>query len=144
MNRVEAAVAQFAKGYSCSQAVLSAHSADFGLDPDTALRLAAAFGGGMGRTAQTCGAVTGALMVIGLKYGSTEADDREAKERTYARVRDFLTRFQKRNGSAVCRELLDCDISTPEGLDFARQHDLITTLCPHFVRSAAEILEEML
>jgi C_GCAxxG_C_C family probable redox protein len=144
VNRVESAVACFQGGFSCSQAVLSAYAEEFGLDRDTAVRVAAGFGGGMGRMAGTCGAVTGALMVLGLKYGVTDADDRQAKEALYERVREFSRRFAARHDSTVCRDLLGCDISTPEGLQRATQEKLPATVCPKFVQSAAEILEELL
>ncbi len=143
MNRIETAASRFADGFNCSQAVLSAYAGEFGLDDDTALKIASGFGGGMGRMADTCGAVTGAFMVLGLKYGQASSD-REAKEGIYARIREFADRFQARNGSLVCRDLLGCDISTPEGLQHAKDEKLLTTICPKFVRDASEILGEML
>ncbi len=97
----------------------------------------------MGRMAGTCGAVTAALMVLGLRYGGT-SPDRDAKEAAYARIREFAARFKARNGSLVCRDLLGCDISTPEGHDSAKERNLFATACPKFVRDAAAILEEML
>ena len=142
MNRVETAVSRFAEGYNCSQAVLSAYADRLGLDDETALKIAAGFGGGMGRMAETCGAVTGAFMVLGLKYGAA-SPDREAKERVYERIRHFAERFKTRNGSLVCRDLLGCDISTAEGVQRARELELFTKTCPKFVRDACEILEEM-
>lgn len=144
MNRVEQAVASFQDGLNCSQAVLSAHAERFGLQQDTARRVAAGMGGGMGRMGDTCGAVTGAFMVLGLMHGPVEAGDQQGKETTYAQVREFARQFESRNGSIVCRHLLECDISTPEGLAAARERKLFTTACPKFVRDAAEILEELL
>ncbi len=143
MDRIETALSRFTQGFNCSQAVLSAYAGQLGLDAETAAKIASGFGGGLGRMADTCGAVTGAFMVLGLKYGQ-DLPDREAKERIYARIKDFAERFQARNGSLVCRDLLDCDISTPEGLRRAREMELLTTTCPNFVRDACEILEEML
>src|SRR5271157_2593387 len=124
-NATETAVACFKQGFSCSQAILSTFGEQFGLDQKTALKLAAGFGGGMGRMAGTCGAVTGAFMVLGLKYGAVSPDDRQAKELTYERVRMFAARFKERNGSLECRELLGCDISTPEGLQVFKDKELI-------------------
>ena len=144
MNRHAAAVATFKEGYSCSQAILVAYAEDLGLPRATALRIASGFGAGMGRLAETCGAVTGAVMVLGLKHGGTAADDRDAKEKTYQRVQDFVRRFQARCGSATCRHLLGCDISTPAGLQQAQDQGLTVTLCPQFVHAAAEVLEELL
>jgi C_GCAxxG_C_C family probable redox protein len=143
MNRIETALSRFAAGFNCSQAVFSAYADDFGLDEEAALKIAAGFGGGMGRMAETCGAITGAMMVLGLRHGGT-TPDREAKERVYAKIRQFADRFKARNGSLLCRDLLSCDISTPAGHEAAREKGLFTTACPTYVRDAAEILEEML
>ena len=144
MNKVRCAVECFKSGFNCTQAILSTHAEDFGLDRETALKVAAGFGGGMGRMAGACGAVTGAFMVLGLKHGATTADDKEAKERTYASVREFTKRFEARHRSIVCRELLGCDISTAEGQQTAKDQNLFTTVCPKLVEDAAVILEEML
>lgn len=145
MNRVEQAVSCFKNGLNCSQAILSTYGEQFGLDREVALKLAIGFGGGMGRMGGTCGAVTGAFMVLGLKHGAIEAANQdEAKETTYEQVREFAKRFEARNGTTVCRDLIKCDIDTPEGLAMAREQKLFATVCPKFVQDAAEILEEML
>ena len=93
---------------------------------------------------ETCGAVTGAFMVIGLKYGNTEADDEEAREKTYKVVREFVDRFGGRHGSLRCKDLLGCDISTPEGRSTAKENKLYDTVCPKLVQEAAEIIEQIL
>jgi C_GCAxxG_C_C family probable redox protein len=144
MNKVQSAVICFEEGFSCSQAVLSTFGPALGLDRDTALKVAAAFGGGMAGRGDTCGAVSGALMGIGLKYGRTRTDDEEAKERAYSLAQKFMQEFESRHGSVFCRDLLGYDISTPDGLASAGQENLGTTLCPNFVGDAAEILEELL
>ena len=143
MSHVERAVHRFAEGCNCSQAVFSAYVEQFGLDDETALKIAAGFGGGMGRLGETCGAVTGAFMVLGLRFGRSSPDS-AAKERIYARIREFADHFNARNGSLTCKDLLDCDISTPDGYEATRQKGLFTTACPKFVRDAAEILDEMM
>jgi C_GCAxxG_C_C family probable redox protein len=143
-DKVEAAIGSFREGFNCSQAILSTYGGELGLERETALKAAAAFGGGMGGLGEVCGAVTGALVVIGLKYGYTEAKDKETKEKTYARVRDFTDRFRSRHGALCCRELLGCDLTTAEGIQKAREKGLFTEHCPRFVRAAAEILEDVL
>jgi len=143
-SKVEAAVGCFREGFNCSQAILSTYGGEFGLKGETAFRAASGLGAGMGRLGEVCGAVTGALIVIGLKHGHTEAKDKETKEKTYALVRDYAGRFRLCNGSILCRELLGCDISTPEGMEQARQKGLFTERCPRFVGDAAEILEDVL
>jgi C_GCAxxG_C_C family probable redox protein len=144
MNEVDFAVSLFQKGFSCSQAVLAAYSDRFCLDREVALRIAAGFGGGMGRMAQTCGAISGAFMIIGLKHGGVDPEERAAKEKTYEAMREFANRFIARHGSLICRELLGCDISTPEGFQLAKEKKLYAVVCPGLVKTAAEIVEEMI
>ena len=141
---IEQAVTNFGQGFNCAQSVCAAYAERFGIDRATALRMSAGFGGGMGRLGGTCGAVSGALMVLGLKYGATSTDNSTAKEETYAQVREFVQQFTSREGSSVCKELLGCDISTPEGYAQAKEQKLFSTRCKELVRAAAEVLEEML
>lgn len=115
-----------------------------GLDRETALRVAGAFGAGMARTDQTCGAVTGSLMVIGLSHAKTRKDDDDERERAYALAQEFMDAFRERNGTLTCRDLLGVDVSTQEGLREVRERDLFRTVCPKFVSDAAEILEQVL
>jgi C_GCAxxG_C_C family probable redox protein len=144
MTKADDAVECFNKGYSCSQAVLSAYSEEFGMDKEQALRVSGAFGAGMGRLCETCGAVTGAFMVLGLKYGKVKAEDEPAKEKSYAMVKEFVKEFKAMNGSIVCRELLGCDMGTPEGMKYAKENRLASTKCPKYVRDAAGIVERLL
>jgi C_GCAxxG_C_C family probable redox protein len=140
---VDLAVACFQEGFSCSQAVLSACSERFGLDRETALRVAGAFGGGMARRGETCGAVTGAFMVIGLKHGKIKAEDNAAREKTYELAKEFTVRFTSKNKTIICKELLGYDLSTPEGREAVKEKKLATTICPKFVQDAVEIVEEI-
>jgi C_GCAxxG_C_C family probable redox protein len=139
MRKVDDAVSCFKEGFSCSQAILSTYGQELGIDKATALRISAPFGGGMARMGETCGAVTGAFMVVGLKY----AKDKESKEKIYRLVNEFAEKFKSRNGSILCKELLGCNIGTPEGMKAVREKGLIDTLCPKLVKDAAEILEEI-
>ena len=100
------------------------------------------FAGGM-RLGETCGAVTGAFMVLGLRHCSTDGGTPAGRSEVYARVVDFAGRFKQRNGSLTCRDLLGCDISTTEGMKQAQEQNLFKTTCVQMVRDAAEILEEM-
>jgi C_GCAxxG_C_C family probable redox protein len=143
MNWVEHALSMFEEGFVCSQALLATYGDRFGLDRDIALKVSASFGGGMCRMGDTCGAVTGGLMVIGMKYGNVEAKDKKAREKTYEMARQFVREFENRNGTIDCKTLLGCDISTPRGLGAAREKKLFQTVCPKYVRDAAEIIEEI-
>ena len=98
----------------------------------------------MARTGETCGSVTGALMVIGLNHAKTRKDDDGSRERAYALAQEFMDMFRERNGHLLCRELLGVDVSTPEGMKAVREKDLFRTVCPKFVRSAGELLESLL
>jgi C_GCAxxG_C_C family probable redox protein len=144
MNEVEKAVSCFEEGFMCSQALLAAYAERFGMDRETALKVSAAFGGGMGRMGEICGAVTGAFMVIGLKYGRIEIRDTRSHEKTTGLVKEFAQRFKSLNSSIVCRELLGCDLSTEEGQRTFVGKKLRDTLCTKFVRDAATIVGDML
>jgi C_GCAxxG_C_C family probable redox protein len=134
----------FAEGFNCAQSVLASHAQQFGLDSETALKVSAAFGAGMGRQGEVCGAVTGALMALGLKHGAISADDKEAKEKTYGLVHQFLDEFAQKNGSFLCRELLGYRIDNPEERKKAQEAGVFSTVCPKLVREASEMLDEML
>ncbi|MBN1764908.1 MAG: C_GCAxxG_C_C family protein [Sedimentisphaerales bacterium] len=142
MNKIEQAVDNFHTGFNCAQAILGSYADRFGLECETAFRIAAGFGGGM-RMGSVCGAVTGAYMVLGLKFGSSVAHDKKSKADTYEQVTDFTARFQAARGSVMCKDLLGCDISSPEGYQQARQNDLFNTVCPRMVQTAAEIIEDL-
>ncbi len=144
MSRIEKAISSFKGDFNCAQSILSTYSPQYGLNRDTALKLATGFGGGMARFGWTCGAVSGAFMVIGLKYGMGINEDTELKEKTYHFIRVFSNRFQEINGSVICKELLGCDINTPEGKDYYNQNEFFEKKCLQYVKNAVEILEEIL
>ncbi len=142
-TQTDAAVKRFDEGYSCSQAVFSACAPGFGVDDETALKIASAFGGGIGRRGEVCGAVTGALMALGLAAG--HADNAEAsKTATYALVDEFLRRFGAAHGTITCRALIGQAIDTPGGLQAARDAGVFRTICPGLVADAASIVATML
>lgn len=106
MTRPEKAEALFRSGYNCAQSVVMAFAPDFGLTQEEAERISAAFGGGFSRLRETCGTVSGAAMVLSLRYGAGTGSDREKKTRLYATVQDFAKAFAAQHGSYICRELL--------------------------------------
>lgn len=140
----EEAVREFLAGFNCAQSVLAAAGPRLGLPREACLKVACAFGGGLARTGGVCGAVAGAFMAIGLRHGMVERGDEASRDRTYALARELASRFGERHGSTLCRELLGCDIGTPEGLEQARRRRFHTEICPAFVRDACVILEEIL
>ena len=144
MKDTERAEAAFRNGVNCSQAILSTYGPGYGLDEKTSLRIALGFGAGMGRMGATCGAVTSAFMVLSLKHASENVSNNEHKENAYAAIREFARRFVDRNGSIDCKELLGCDLGTPEGMKQAKEKNIVNAVCPKYVKDSAEILEEML
>lgn len=130
---------QFSK-FNCAQTVFSLFAEDVGLDEITALKLSSAFGGGMA-CAETCGAVTGAYMVIGMKHGHFTSNP-AAKARTKELVKQFNEKFKAEHGSLICKKLTGYDISTPEGASEAYNQGIFDNKCPMFIKTACTILEE--
>jgi C_GCAxxG_C_C family probable redox protein len=143
-DSVEKAVAMFGEGYNCAQSVLGGCGEGLGLSREQAVRIAGPFGGGIGALGETCGAVSGAIMALGLKFFQAGPQDAAGKQRVYALAREFCAKFKERHASTLCRELIGMDISTPEGRKAAQDAGVFKNLCPPLVRSAAEIVGEML
>ena len=121
--------------------MLAAHGSELGLDVETAMKMGSAFGGGMGLMGETCGAVTSAVLLISLKYGADNREDREAKQRAYQLTGKFIEEFRIRNKSISCRDLLGFNMkseSVPE------KKKIISKRCPEFIATASEILSEIL
>ncbi|MBE6851657.1 MAG: C_GCAxxG_C_C family protein [Ruminococcus sp.] len=143
MEHTEIAKELFSKRYYCSQAVLAALAEELGMSKELALKVGACFGGGMCK-AEVCGACTGALMALGLKYGMSTDGDYESQQKANSYAVRFLDAFAEKNGSYICRELLHCDIANDEGKAYAREHGLFATECPKLIESAVLIAEELL
>ena len=143
MNHTNKAKELYEQGFYCSQAVLAAFAEELGLTEKQALQVASCFGGGMCR-GEVCGACTGALMVLGMKYGRYISDDWDRQVKANDKAVKFLEQFCEENGSYLCNELLGCDIATEEGKAYAREHKLFSELCPAMVASAAKIVEQLL
>lgn len=134
----------FNQSYNCAQIVFSEFAEKLGLKREDCLKIATGFGAGMSMMQQACGAVSGACMVIGAKYGNTKDNSREEKQKTYDKVNEFAKRFTEINKSISCPTLLDFDISTPKGLQMARELKLFDTKCPQYVKDAIDILNNLL
>jgi C_GCAxxG_C_C family probable redox protein len=145
MNQEEKAVRYFRNKFNCSQSVFAVFGTDFGIKEDDCLKISCAFGGGMGRQQHTCGAVTGALMVIGLKYGKALNDPEEKKQNTYLKTREFFSQFEKIHGSVNCRSLLKgLDMNDPEDLKKIMDQNLYEIKCEAYVSDAVKILKELM
>ena len=143
MTHKEKALEYFGDKFHCSQSVIAAFAEECGLTEEKALKIGACFGSGM-RKGEVCGACTGALIVLGALYGQSDASDLESRM-TANKVNDeMMKRFAQKCGSYVCNDLLKCDISTPEGVAYARENQLFTEFCPQMVANAVDILEEII
>ncbi len=145
MNHEAKARELFKNGYNCAQAVLLAFSDITGIDEKTATMLSASFGGGMGRLREVCGAASGAFMVAGLLYGPLDPCDHDAKKAHYALIQQIAARFKEKNGSYICRELLDLPVGPsepePEKRTEAYYH---RRSCEDYVGIAARIMDEII
>jgi len=143
-TKAEIAVDMFGKGFNCAQAVLTSHCEEYGLSDTIAKKISSGFGGGMGYNDEACGAVTGAIMAIGLKYGRYLESDNESKEKTYKLVKEFTDKFKKEYGSIKCTELIKYNLSKEEELLRARESGIFKEICPSLIKRAIEIIEELL
>lgn len=146
MSEKDTAVELFKEGYNCSQSVFTAFAHRFGIDKDTALKISAGLGGGVGRMREVCGAVSGGAMVIGSIASATEGKDSETKQKNYELVREFAKRFTDENGSIVCRELLGLDVKMENTAkpDSRTAEYYKKRPCVELVECAAKILEELI
>jgi C_GCAxxG_C_C family probable redox protein len=143
MNNIQIAEEKFLEEYACSQAIFSTYCEQFDIDPKIALSLSAGFGGGM-CMGKTCGAVTGAIMVLGLVFGGYDSETSEGRKKIKEAIIKFTEKYKDINGSTECKELLSIDISTPEGFKVAMDKNLFKTICPKFIKDSATIIEEII
>ena len=143
-NHSQRAARLFREGYNCAQSVFVAYCDRTGLDEQTALRLSASFGGGMGRLREVCGAMSGALMVLGMLRAPLDPNDRAAKASHYERVQEFARRLHERHGTYICRELLGDQAGSGHVPDARTEAYYQSRPCERLVADAAEILDQML
>ncbi len=144
MNDIESAVSHFENTkFNCSQAIISTYGPKFGVDQVSCLKISEAFGGGIANLGNICGAVSGALMVIGLAHGRAKDDDLQAKKTSIRLGEEFITKFKMRNNTIMCKELLNFEINTEEKVKLAVEQKVFEN-CPRFVQDSAEIIEELL
>lgn len=126
--------------FNCAQTVFSLFAPELGIDEKTALKISSGFGGGMA-CAETCGAVTGSYMVIGMKHGHFTSDS-DKKANTKWKIKSFNEKFKNEHGSLICKQLTGFDISTPEGAAAASEANVFKIQCPEFIKTACRILEK--
>ena len=130
----------FMRGQDCGQVVLSHYAGELGLSEDDLNRLTACYGGGSG-LGETCGAVLGALAVVGMKCGHKGPDDMEQRGMMMAKRAEFIDAWKEKRNSCMCRELLGYDVSNPEELHIILEKGLMFDLCPELVKDAISILD---
>jgi len=140
MSKAETAVMHF-DTYNCAQSTLAAYAAGYGLERDKALQVSVGFGGGMGRTQDVCGAVSAAVMVLGLASEFKADDGRPKINEVYETVRRFLDDFTKEHGTVKCRDLINCDLSSEEGMKYFKEHN-VKEQCRGYVRLCCKLLDK--
>ncbi len=133
----------FMQGIDCSQVVTGQFAKQMQMNQDQARKVSACFGGGM-MCGETCGAVTGALMVIGMVYGHSREGDQEQKNVMAEKTAQFRKMFLEKYPSSMCREILGHDISKPGEMEKVMEKGLLFDLCPEVVENTIEILEKIL
>jgi len=145
MKRSEKALSYFNNSFNCAQSVITSFSPELGLSEDDCLKVSCAFGAGMGKQQHTCGAVSGALMVIGLKFGKALNDSESKKENTYEKTAEFLKAFESKNGSIHCKTLLQgLNMNIEDDLIKIHELGLFETSCEKYVKDAVEITETLI
>ncbi len=124
--------------------MLYAFREESGLPTETALKIACGLGAGMGRKEEVCGAVTGGILVLGMRHGKGETDDRSALELTYLKTRELMDRFAEKHATFICRELLrGCELTTDQGQRCFKENEFLKVICVPCVQSVVEILENI-
>ena len=141
---IENAINSFYSDYNCAQSVLTVFSEKLKFDKNLASSISCGFGGGMGRLQKTCGAVTGAYMVLGIFNSTKFTDLSERKEKTYSKVQEFQKRFLEKHHSTDCSSLLNCDLKTDEGHQYFEDNNLKKNVCELCIKNSIEIVNEMI
>jgi C_GCAxxG_C_C family probable redox protein len=142
-DKTQKALGTFRSGMNCAQAVLSSFSGDLEFDHECAMALSSGFGGGMGRLQETCGAVTGAFMVLGTNNTRKYTAGEERKNRTNETIQEFNRQFTALHKTTNCGLLLDVDLKTPEGRQRMQQDNLSESICEKCIADAVRILEKL-
>lgn len=145
MKKTDKAIEYFRNKYNCSQSVFTVFGTDFNLPENECLKVACAFGGGMGRQQHTCGAITGAMMALGLKYGKGLNDSEDKKQLTYAKTKELFAEFIKLHGTTNCRELLNgLDLNNHEDHEKIIEQKLFDINCEKYVKDSVLIIKKIM
>lgn len=141
MEKQEKAMEYFTNGCNCSQAVIMPYATQLEVDESIVQKIAVAFGGGMSKAGKTCGCLSGALMVIGLKYGEDSAKIVANRIKSYQEGQEFIRLFQETFGATDCRELIQLDLNKKEDMEQA-QAKVFGNRCKTMVGKTVALLEE--
>ncbi|MDA3906305.1 MAG: C-GCAxxG-C-C family protein [Bacteroidales bacterium] len=145
MNQQEQiAINSFKSGSNCAQSVLSAYTDSLNVDTNLLLNISSGFSAGMGRLQETCGAVTGAFMVIGLANGRKKYDNARLKQESMTMIQEFTKEFVQENGTLNCKTLIKCDLNTEEGQDFFERNNLGETICEECISDSINIINKLI
>ncbi len=137
-------IISFREDKNCSQAVLLGFADRFQIQEDHALSIASGFGAGMGRLQRTCGAVSGAYMVIGLYAGSKSINNTERKESAYQMIQEFTKRFEEEKETTICEDLIHCNLKTEEGQEYFENNNLKERVCEKCIKLSLNILDDLM
>ncbi len=143
-NKIWEAKAIFDEGYNCCQAVFVPFAMEKGIDEQTSFKISSGFAAGLCYRGETCGAVVGAQMALGLNNGYSEPNDEKSREEVRKLIAEYHNRFTAKHGTTFCKELLGADTSTDEGLNYLRESGIFKAKCPGFVADSAEIVQSLL
>lgn len=145
MNQFEeTAIHSFNTGSNCAQSVLSAYAEELEIDTNLVMSLSSGFGAGMGRLQKTCGAVTGAYMVIGLSNGKKGYDNASLKQESTTMIQEFTQEFIQENGSINCKALVNCDLNTEEGQRYFEENNIMETVCSKCISDSIGIINKLI
>jgi C_GCAxxG_C_C family probable redox protein len=142
--KLSQAIEAFRHGLNCSQSVFSVYCDELKIDKRTALSIACGFGAGMGRLQETCGAVTGAFMVLSVFACQKYTDNAERKNQSYALIQEFDRRFVAAHGSIKCSDLIKYDLRTPEGRQLATENNFFQVVCENCITNAIAIVDDLI
>jgi C_GCAxxG_C_C family probable redox protein len=142
--KAEKAINSFRSGLNCSQSVLHAYADELNVDNEFALSVSSGFGGGMGRLQETCGAVTGSFMVLGIYNCKKFVDNKDRKEKTYAMIQKFSHKFKAAHTVMDCKSLIKVDLNTEEGQKYVAENNLHETVCERCIADAIGIVDELI
>ena len=143
-NKIWEAKAIFDEGFNCCQAVFVPFALERGIDEETSLKISSGFAAGLCYQGETCGAVIGAQMALGLNNGYSEPNDEQSREEVKNLIAEYRNKFSAKHGTTLCKELLGKDLSTEEGYTYLKTNGIFEDKCPDFVSDSVEIVQSLL